>query len=332
MSTRGLAEPAATHTNSVVFRRGLEQFLTRMRANANVFHAVTEGLALGLNWRWAAVTRFTDAPGWVRMLAWWSDGHFSTPFDYALRHHPCEEVARVGGYCYFDDVPAQFPHDDFSRTQPIRVYAGQVYFGPDGSPLGHLIAAHESTDVHPAEARALFDVLGIVMGLELRYRGAAEVLAEAERAAKTDPLTGLGNRRAFDTELAQLALDRPLATMLAIIDLDGLKAVNDRRGHACGDALLMGYAAALRRHAGPHDSLFRLGGDEFAVIAQGSQPRLERLLADALADVRTELHSLGQIGASHGIVEPRAYGWNLATANAEADRRMYAAKNASRAA
>jgi diguanylate cyclase (GGDEF)-like protein len=320
-------------TTSPVFRRGLERFLDRVRERANLFHAVTDALAHGLGWRWAAVTRFTDTPGWVRMLAWWQDGHFATPFDYAIRHHPCEEVARVGGYCYFDDVPTRFPHE-IDRGPPVKVYAGQVYFTPDGAPLGHLIAAHDAATTDPDDARALFDVLGIVMGLELRYRNAADLLAEAERAASTDPLTGLGNRRAFDAALARVALDRPLGTLVAMLDVDGLKPVNDRHGHAAGDALLVAYARALQRHAGPHDELFRVGGDEFAVLGRGAPSHLEHVFAQAAAELRGALPAGGEIdvGVSHGIAEPRLFGWNLHATAAEADRRLYASKPARRAA
>jgi diguanylate cyclase (GGDEF)-like protein len=87
--------------------------------------------------------------------------------------------------------------------------------------------------------------------------------------AHTDSLTGLANRRAWETEL-----DRGLARAkrtgepmsVAIVDLDGLKAINDARGHSEGDRLLMLVARSWPQVLRPDDVLARIGGDEFAVL------------------------------------------------------------------
>lgn len=90
---------------------------------------------------------------------------------------------------------------------------------------------------------------------------------ELERQARTDWLTGLGNRR---------ALERRLTRGLALLDLDGLKQVNDREGHMAGDRLLVGLARALQ---GEGLKAYRIGGDEFAVLLPRKRdPRLERAL------------------------------------------------------
>jgi diguanylate cyclase (GGDEF)-like protein len=94
-------------------------------------------------------------------------------------------------------------------------------------------------------------------------------LRRLARMALVDPLTGVGNRRAFDNdlaaELAHAARHGGHVT-LAVIDVDGLKAVNDRLGHPAGDDLLRRTAGALRAAARRGDRTYRLGGDEFAVI------------------------------------------------------------------
>ena len=94
-------------------------------------------------------------------------------------------------------------------------------------------------------------------------------LRRLARMALVDPLTGVGNRRAFDNdlgaELAHAARHGGHVT-LAVIDVDGLKAVNDRLGHPAGDDLLRRTAGALRAAARRGDRAYRLGGDEFAVI------------------------------------------------------------------
>ncbi|WP_181392088.1 sensor domain-containing diguanylate cyclase [Deinococcus irradiatisoli] len=88
-------------------------------------------------------------------------------------------------------------------------------------------------------------------------------LRAVEVAADNDGLTGLGNRRAFDRALAAAQADGPYAALM--IDMDGLKAVNDQQGHDRGDALLRSFAQALSRHYAPARA-YRLGGDEFAVL------------------------------------------------------------------
>jgi len=87
---------------------------------------------------------------------------------------------------------------------------------------------------------------------------------ELERQARTDWLTGLGNRRALERALRE-GLAR--GEVLMVMDLDGLKALNDREGHLAGDALLRRFGACLQALARSHGGWgFRLGGDEFALI------------------------------------------------------------------
>jgi diguanylate cyclase (GGDEF)-like protein len=91
----------------------------------------------------------------------------------------------------------------------------------------------------------------------------------------TDPLTGLANRRGFEQHL-----DRALALagrhgetgVLALLDLDDLKGINDACGHAAGDALLRAAGHAMARHVRSTDTVARLGGDEFAVILLRTPP------------------------------------------------------------
>ena len=93
-----------------------------------------------------------------------------------------------------------------------------------------------------------------------------------EQQSKRDGLTGLANRRRFSEVLetwVQEARVAPLPFVLMIFDLDWFKAVNDRHGHAVGDATLRAFAQALQAHfAGPQELVARLGGEEFAVLIQ----------------------------------------------------------------
>ena len=90
-----------------------------------------------------------------------------------------------------------------------------------------------------------------------------------EATADIDPVTGILNRRGFDRELARsLSYVKRYGTRAALfyIDLDGFKPVNDRHGHAAGDAVLKTVAAMLTRNVRASDTVARIGGDEFGLI------------------------------------------------------------------
>ena len=101
------------------------------------------------------------------------------------------------------------------------------------------------------------------------YAVVARSLAELQDQALTDPLTGLGNRRAldrdFEAESARAArTGRPLTVM--VIDVDGRKQLNDSRGHSAGDEALRKVASALRGLTRRSDRAYRIGGDEFVAL------------------------------------------------------------------
>jgi diguanylate cyclase (GGDEF)-like protein len=101
-------------------------------------------------------------------------------------------------------------------------------------------------------------------------RQLTERLSVARRAAEaralTDPLTGLANRRAMDTELDRRLADPEAAFALMQVDLDHFKAVNDTHGHAAGDRVLRRVARILRQVVRRRDMAARVGGDEFLVL------------------------------------------------------------------
>jgi diguanylate cyclase (GGDEF)-like protein len=160
----------------------------------------------------------------------------------------------------------------------------------------------------------------------------ARHLADLEALTLADPLTGLGNRRALERELARTMLrsrrlDHPLS--LLYLDVDDLKLVNDRFGHAVGDETLraLGHAARQSSRDGA-DSGYRVGGDEFVLIVLADRDGAERL-AKRIHDGFRE-RSPHQSRLSTGVVE-----WDGALSASEllseADRRMYRNKHMSRA-
>lgn len=151
--------------------------------------------------------------------------------------------------------------------------------------------------------------------------------------ASTDSLTGIGNRHAFDRTLAAMTVSTgdgsaPQRIMLVMIDLDGLKLINDRHGHAHGDGLLREFARLMSTVKNDGMSLFRIGGDEFAVLGERHQ---EDLVRATLEQVERALHEAGftESGISYGI----AFGSEINSGTQllmNADARMYVHKTAKR--
>ncbi len=104
--------------------------------------------------------------------------------------------------------------------------------------------------------------------------------------AKTDLMTGLGNRRAYDEAVIKAIAgfrrrseqgrnEREKGFVLVILDLNGLKEVNDSMGHEYGDMLIMSASAVIKKTMRSSDNAFRIGGDEFAVILDNTSTSLE---------------------------------------------------------
>ncbi len=156
---------------------------------------------------------------------------------------------------------------------------------------------------------------------------------EIRELSITDELTGLHNRRGF-YPLAEAALhsarrhDR--RCVLAFLDVDGLKRVNDEQGHDVGDALLADVAGILRDTLRASDIVARMGGDEFCVLVaepEGDQARLRERLLDAFRKFNETQNRPYHLSASVGLVE--AWPADCGTVDqllASADELMYEEK------
>ena len=163
---------------------------------------------------------------------------------------------------------------------------------------------------------------------------------EMARLARTDPLTGLLNRRAFLEEIARNIerLDREeVPGTLLFTDLDHFKRLNDQQGHEAGDRALCAVATLLRDAVRPTDLVARLGGDEFAIWLNGADhmtaaERAERLRIDA-PNVLTEMTGLEipVLTLSMGIATRRAKsGEDIEALMRRADAAMYEVKRSGR--
>jgi diguanylate cyclase (GGDEF)-like protein len=215
---------------------------------------------------------------------------------------------------------------------------------PFGLALGYVVVHHSVLGVlnptgvfnHPAALRAPLKWAlihgGFVLAASVAYlvnwrlseRQAVEIsrlVSRLEGLARTDPLTGVPNRRVWEEELPrELERARRMGTELcvAIIDLDNFKAYNDRHGHQAGDLVLKEAASAWRAEMRSTDLLARYGGEEFTLL-------LPACALDAVAIVERLRAAAPLVTCSVGLAS-----WDFQEASADllarADQALYLAK------
>ena len=161
---------------------------------------------------------------------------------------------------------------DRGVDQPVRLTGARVLAVPVLVTVASLLVLlGDAVGRVPLAAQLLAAaaISGVLVRTALTFREVA-ALAETRRAARTDDLTGLSNRRDFYRRVtaATSASDHPCAVLL--IDLDRFKEVNDSLGHQVGDQLLVQVGRRLSDQVRPSGTVGRLGGDEFAVLLQGA--------------------------------------------------------------
>ena len=242
------------------------------------------------------------------------------------------EVARTGRPARRDDLRAELD------PASARAISGHGAGSSISAPV--LIGARTwgCITLSSVEARAF------PPGAEGRLAAFAELLAlgiasaehrrQLEQLTLTDPLTGLANRRAFTEHLAADAArarrhGRPLA--LAMLDIDGFKAINDRLGHAAGDRVLVELATRLGRLSRSFETVARIGGEEFAWVLPDSDLAGARAAAERArgAVAGSPVAGVGRVTISAGVAQLRD-GEDLDDLMRRADAALYAAKAAGR--
>ncbi|MGZ4275343.1 MAG: diguanylate cyclase domain-containing protein, partial [Solirubrobacteraceae bacterium] len=202
--------------------------------------------------------------------------------------------------------------------------------GADGQLTGVIWADEPEDRLLPA--RESLQALRLFANQASTAVAGAAAFAEMRFLADHDPLTRLGNRRAFTARLAEVAhrgvrYDRPFG--LVVLDVDGFKALNDAHGHLAGDLALEAIGDVLRRTLRRSDAAFRLGGDEFALILAEAGEIEARQVVERIGE------GIAAVQSGEGTVLRASFGVALGTSEPDpetllraADAAMYEAKRA----
>lgn len=227
-----------------------------------------------------------------------------------------------------NSIPA-YAEAPIGRQVRIGAYIGIPLQRDDGSLFGTLCAINptpmpESVRQNLALVELLGKLLSTILGKELKSAEESRRAERSEAVAMRDALTGLYNRRGWDRFL-EAEEDRCRRyghpACVIVIDLDGLKQVNDQEGHAAGDELIRRAGEALQQATRVSDVVARLGGDEFAILCVETNPKAAEQLTHRLKESFTEHEVMASIGFAM-----RRPDQGLPQAFEQADQAMYEAK------
>jgi diguanylate cyclase len=250
---------------------------------------------------------------------------------------------------FASDVDARWGDSEAARALGIQTYLSTPVRLADGALYGTLCAASSERHGLSTEGQRVLSLFATLIAQQVEREQLLQKLLQANAKLKalatTDPLTQLANRRALGQELARLLAQgarRGAAVLVAFIDLDGFKAINDTHGHDAGDQFLVAVADRLRAVLRTEDLAARLGGDEFVVIGLGPEPSeqlpaarralQERVFQATQGDYPLVDLTLHYPGASVGVLGVAPGTLNAEQALKAADAAMYEVKQARKAA
>jgi len=218
--------------------------------------------------------------------------------------------------------------------RPLRLEGKRLLVVPASfalAALGVLVYASLKHVTPVALALAALAVLLIFVRGAWTFNENLLLLDASQHDARTDALTGLGNRRAMSAELESLLIERHggASAVLTMFDLDGFKAYNDRFGHVAGDTLLAHLGRRLREAVGESGTAYRLGGDEFCVLMPCDRRLAEPYIQVAVRALWSEGDGFS-VRTSYGVVTIPQEAQTPTLALRIADDRMYAQKGTRR--
>ena len=251
-------------------------------------------------------------------------------------HGPLSEsdAIALGRAASLRDAHLSHGRNTTARVEQIPLVAGQ---GPSGSYLTwtrSAMAEQVFLRFAPIRLPIIGAMLVLVLGVMFKLR---QIVADIERQrrlafqqSRSDVVTGLANRLAFETALDELAA-APAPFAIVLFDLDRFKEINDLYGHAAGDEVLRTVGIRLSRLLQAGDVLARLGGDEFGLLSTGrfDKTALTALAQRCIASIERPIQLMGRpvtVGVSLGIVPAGARPLPPAALMAAGDAALYDAK------
>jgi diguanylate cyclase len=248
------------------------------------------------------------------------------------------------GRMFTADVRSCWGDSEAAAALGIQTYVSMPVRLSDGAVYGTLCAASAERAELPPETEKMLQLFASLIAQQVEREQLLEALQRKNEQltamALLDPLTGAPNRRALFEELERLqarARRSDSMVMVAFLDLDGFKRVNDTHGHEVGDALLCAISNQLRAVMRESDFLSRFGGDEFVFVGPG--PLRGQGTAEAIRSLQLRLQeatvcsvplagqrTLEYPGASVGVVCADPCEGTCDTAIRLADEAMYQAK------
>ncbi|RUP35354.1 MAG: sensor domain-containing diguanylate cyclase [Curvibacter sp.] len=247
------------------------------------------------------------------------------------------------GQPFTSNVSDCWGDSEAAKALGIETYVSTPVRLGDESLFGTLCAASTQSRLPSAEVERVLVLFSTLIGQHIEREQLLRQLVQATEQlaqhARTDPLTGLINRRALLSELTRmLALCQRAGTrlLIAYIDLDGFKAINDTYGHEVGDKFLTEIAQRLKAGLRGEDLAARIGGDEFVVVGLGPSDasvaeqageKFSARISDATKGAfELGSESLDYAGASVGVAVVEASAADAEQALRLADKAMYECK------
>ena len=298
----------------------LDVFLKKIAEKCEPHQAMGIAIRESLGWQWTAVCRIQNDDEFE--IQTWMEGDelFESEMQ-ALEGTACEIVLQHGRFIFFKDIAEAFDDEEYAEMG-AKIYAGIAYH-VDDEPYGHIFALHDDSHVDVGVADAVLTLATELLGRHLSMLSAHKKVDQWQSAASTDSLTGVLNRWALDEYVEQISADKPLSVV--VIDLDGLKLVNDQFGHTEGDKLLTDFAQGLKSISRKDDCIFRYGGDEFVLLIPHESGNMATELSGRLNVLIKNMESgpANAAGASVGVSNLSETQGDFDMALKLADERMY---------